>query len=100
MHETTQRHVCRVAFLSLCVLPTVLLAGWVGSRSWPGHSDAVLAAVGRRLGVRLAAERLSTPRPGTWRAENLALDDPETGQPLATLDRVEVQLGEQSRGSA
>lgn len=93
MHETTQRLICRVAFISLCVLPTIVLAGSVGWRVWPARYDAVLASIGLRVGARIEVDQITTPKPGIWRAEGIRFCDPETADLWASIDWLEFKRG-------
>lgn len=92
MHETTQRRVCRVVFLTVCVLPTLALAAWVTWRLSPSREAALLASLGQRLGVRITVQSLTTPKPGCWRATGMQWATPETGGKLLTLDHAEFQI--------
>ena len=49
LYDHTRRQICMAAFLGLCVLPTLAVAGWSIARHLPWHKQAEEA----------------TPRPGT-----------------------------------
>ncbi|WP_145281286.1 hypothetical protein [Pirellulimonas nuda] len=90
LHETTQRRVCRTAFLTVCVLPTLLVAAWVGWRVQPGWRATRVAQIGHELAARLECRRLTTPRPGQWRLEGCVCLDLESGEELLRASRVDA----------
>ena len=90
LHETTQRRVCRVAFLAVCMLPTMAVATGVVWRICPAWRHEVLQHASTQLGARLQAERIVTPQLGRWRLENLSLHDAETNTELAAIDWLEA----------
>lgn len=74
MHESTQRLLCRAAFLLVCVAPTFCTLAWIAYR----HSDMATAAVEHRLseriGLRCHIDRYYNPRPNLHVFEGLRLD--------------------------
>ncbi|MEY4178601.1 MAG: hypothetical protein RLY70_2175 [Planctomycetota bacterium] len=94
MHETTRRFCCRAGFLLGCVLPTLLVAAWVGYQrtSWfqEREREAWRAALVRYLGVDVSLEAVTHPEPQVTRLEKVVLTDPETGRRLAAANRVEL----------
>lgn len=89
--EKTQRRLCRLLFVLGCVLPTLAVAGMTAARVRPGFAADLLAAVGERLGVEVACDRLATPRPGVYTLEGVRLLNPTTGDDLAQCDRLRLE---------
>ncbi len=89
-HDTTRRRFCRLAFLALVVGPAcaVLLAAiWVRT---PLARASHRRALAERLALDVKLERVSFPRPEVTRYESLIVTDPETGDWLARIGRLEV----------
>jgi hypothetical protein len=78
MHQTTQRRTCRFVFLIGCILPTLAVAAWATMERMPGAARGRLTAVEHLLGMRVAADHLATPTPGTFRARGVTLANVET----------------------
>lgn len=82
LHDRTRRRLLLVAFVLLCVLPTVLVAGWCAWRNRPGRTVAEAQRLGRLLGLRVVLESYEHTRPGVIRYSGLQLADPETAEPV------------------
>jgi hypothetical protein len=88
LHETTQRRVCRIAFVVGCVLPTLCVVV-ATARVWlPGYATHWEQPLGQLLDCRATLERFEMPRPGIVRCERVVLADPETYTPWAVLHDV------------
>jgi len=79
LHDKTRRRVCRAGFFLLCVVPTVLVAGWCAVRCRPGRVAAEAQRLSRELGLVVSLDDVQHPRPGVVRYVGLKLADPETG---------------------
>jgi len=90
LRESTQRRVCRIAFLLLCVLPTGLLVVYALWLKTPQHRRAQAAAWSRRTGAAIDVGHLLYPRPGATRLHRVSLQHPHWRQPLARLREVEI----------
>ncbi len=90
LHDTTRRWVCRIAFLSLGVMPTLLIGGWCWSRHWPSYVEANARLLGRQLGLDAKLGGFRNLRPGVCLYEQLELFDPETREPILRCRRLEV----------
>ncbi len=88
LHERTQRRVCQVAFIAVCVVPTVLAIGWVVyfHRPWQEHDWQ--RHLEESLHLRVEVAQVSAPRPGQRQFERVRLADLQSGAELATIDRV------------
>jgi hypothetical protein len=89
-HEATRRRLCRLAFLALVVVPTcamLLAAAWIRSPlAVAGHRRALA----EQLALDVKLDQVSFPRPAVTRYEGLAIFDPESGDCLASLGRLEI----------
>ena len=92
MHVTNRRLICRIAFLALCVLPTLLVIGRIVAYSIPGYRSSVQSQLAAMLGVGVSLGEVSHPRPGLVMLTNLRLVDPETDGILATVQDLKVAL--------
>jgi hypothetical protein len=90
LHETTQRNLCRIAFVALCLVPTALAALYGLRLQMPGHRAAVASELARQTGVDVSLDELVHPRPGETRLMNVRLLDPETGREIAHLRELEI----------
>ncbi len=90
MHEKTRRNFCRCGFLLFCVLPTVILLCSAAWRAMPGRLREIEARLSERLGLTVAIDKVSYPRPGTTLLSGVKLCDPETGAEVARLRLLEA----------
>jgi hypothetical protein len=100
MPRRTHRILCRFGFLTFCLLPTLLVGGWiVNERVIEGSpSPAVEAAarpiaeaeLSRLLGLKVTLERISYPQTGVTLLENVTIADPETGGRIAAVPALEM----------
>jgi len=91
LHEKTGRYLCRAGFVLACLLPVLLVLGWIGMRHLPGRVAAYEAALSEKLAVTVTVEDVSYPRPGVTILEHLRLFDPETHKELVRVGQVEVK---------
>ena len=89
-----QIFLCRVGFLLLCLLPTVLLSVAIGRQGLPGNQQARREEwqreLSRRLGLTVQIEAVTYPTFNLARLDGLQLLDPETNAPLVQVRVVEV----------
>jgi hypothetical protein len=91
LHETTKTHLCRAAFVALCLAPTCAVLAWSVAVHLPSYRRSHERAIAVQLGLHAQLAKVSSPRPDTTLYEGLDLFDPETRQLLARLPFVEVQ---------
>jgi hypothetical protein len=91
LHETTKIHLCRAAFVTLCLLPTGAVLAWSVAVRLPSYTRAHERAIAAQLGLHAQLTKASSPRPDTMLYEGLELSDPNTRQLLARLPFVEVR---------
>ena len=82
LYDHTRRQICLAAFLGLCVLPTLAVAGLSIVRHLPWHRQAEEQRLGQELGLEVSIESMEHVLPGVVRYAGLKLADPETGQEL------------------
>ncbi|MEQ8835611.1 MAG: hypothetical protein RID07_02270, partial [Lacipirellulaceae bacterium] len=85
LHETTRKRICRLGFFLLCLAPTVVTSGWIGSHYLPGSHERLEASLAERLRVtpKLAAQQ--NPKPGLTRFSFATLAD------FAAANQVELR---------
>ena len=86
MHESTQRRVCRVAFVIFCLVPTVLSVTWIAWFRRPWRENDWQRAISQQLHVRAKIEDILNPRPGVTRLLGVQLADLRNKNSLASLD--------------
>jgi hypothetical protein len=91
MHESTQRLICRIGFVLLCLVPTTAVLGWGISRKMPGHVREQEQQLSDLLGLRATVVGVSHPWPGAVLYEGLRLTDPETGELVLRCRLLEVE---------
>jgi len=90
LHETTRRRVCLWAFVLLCPLPVVAVAGWCLWRHVPAHVAAHVEQLEQQLGLDVSLGGLEHLRPGTVLYRDLALSDPESGRVVLRCAKLEA----------
>lgn len=93
LHETTQRRVCRVAFLALCVVPTLWTLAWIAWFHRPWRQDDWRRALSQQFHVRAAVEDIQSPRPGVTTIAKLEIADLHSGRSLAAISELRIKSG-------
>jgi hypothetical protein len=100
MHEATRTFCCRAGFVLGCLLPTLLVGGWIVVRRSPVYAQAQQAQwqsqLGRTLGLSAQVELIEEPRPGRYVLYGVTLCDPDAPKhspPLAKAKRLELGRG-------
>ena len=91
LHETTQRRVCRVAFVVCAVVPTLLTLAWIAYSCRPWREADWIRTLSQQLHVRAVVEQIGTPRPGVFHLKNVHLADLRSEKPLAALGEVRAE---------
>ena len=91
LHETTQRRVCRVLFVVLCVIPTLLTLGWIANFYRPWRNSDLQREIGERLHLIASVDELASPKPGVTTLGSLQLADLHTQKPLGRIDTLNCQ---------
>ncbi len=87
-HETTQRRICRWAFVAFAIVPTLLALGTIIYVHRPWREADWQQTLSRQLHVRAEIGRVSNPRPGITRLADVRLADLRTGQPLCAISEL------------
>jgi len=88
LHETTQRRVCRVTFLVLCVVPTLLTLVGIAYCNRPWRENDWQRALRQKLHVRVSLDDISSPRPGLTVLKNVRLGDLRTDRTLGVVNEL------------
>jgi hypothetical protein len=75
----------------LCLLPTCAVALWAASRTGDGHRTRCAEELGRILGLKVTLGGVEHPEPSVVRYTGVVLADPETGESLVSMARLQVQ---------
>jgi hypothetical protein len=91
LHETTQRRVCRWAFVLLCAAPTFAVVVWIvyGHRPWRLSDEQRRLSAALYADVRLTSWRV--PRPGVERTATVELGEPGEAERFAKLSKLEIR---------
>jgi hypothetical protein len=94
MHSTSRLLACRVGFVLFCLLPTLIVGGWIVRRNLPDFRLAQKTEwereLSQRLGVTVTLGELQYPAPDLAVLTDVQLANPETGEPIATVSDVEL----------
>lgn len=93
LHETTQRRVCRAAFLVLCVAPTLGTLAWIAWFHRPWRHDDWQRALSQQFHVRAIVEDIQSPRPGVAKIAGVEISALHSERVLATLSELRVENG-------
>jgi hypothetical protein len=90
LHERTQIAWCRVGFVLLCVVPTLLVAAWALWLRQPAYVRLVERRLSGQCGLVASIREVSHPAQGMVRATEVTLLDPTTREVLASSPVVEL----------
>lgn len=94
MRTATRRSLCRLGFLGLCVVPTLLVCCWAVAVQSPGYGDmrraAWAALLHRQLGVGATVGGIDHPSWAVTRLWDVKLHDPETQLPIGGIRAIEI----------
>lgn len=97
LHEKTQRRVCRVSFLTVCVVPTLVSLAALAYCNRPWRETDWQRWLTQRLHVRAQVAEVAWPTPGETVLTDLQLADLRSRQHLGTIDllRYETESSQQ-----
>ena len=91
LHETTQRRVCRVAFITCAAVPTLLTLVWIAYSLRPWRESDWQRTLSQQLHVHGCVDHVTSLRPGTLRLKNVQLADLRSEMPLVALNEVRTR---------
>ena len=91
LHETTQRHVCRVLFVVCCALPMLLTLGWIAHFYRPWRLDDWQRGLTEKLHVLATVDQVASPRPGVTTLRNVRIADLRSKRSLGRLGELRCQ---------
>ena len=89
LHEATQRRVCRILFVALCVLPTLGTIGGVGYYYRPWRLADWQETLSHQFHLQTTVAGVSQPLPDRRVFEKLSLADLHSSAPLCQFGRIE-----------
>ncbi len=90
LHETTQRRVCRTAFVLGCVLPTLCAIAWVTYLHRPWRESDWQQMLRQQLHVQATVGEVRSPSPGITELVDLEFSDLRSGQLLGSIDELRI----------
>jgi hypothetical protein len=90
LHETTRRTVCRVAFVAICVVPTVAVLAWATHARSPSRAAEVELELAAACELAVSIEAIDYPRPGVVVYSGIAFSDAETRRVVAEVRTLEA----------
>ena len=90
VNEQTSRLVCRLGFLAGCIAPTLIVMLAICWHWLPFSRGAVEQQLTTALGYRVEIDSLATPQLNRQRLTGVKLIDPETGELVASVARLDT----------
>ena len=101
MHELQRRQLVRIAFVLACVLPTLLVIGFVIRMRLPSYATSYAEAIAHATETTVRIDQVSHPKPHVTRFANFQVFAMDTHNLLLQanqLDIVHTNLGYEVRG--
>lgn len=89
--QRAQRHLARILFLAICLVPTLAVLGIAVYGHLPGYGRSYHRNLSERLGMRVGATRTTHPAPGQLLMDGVELRDAVTGAKVASARRLVVK---------
>lgn len=90
LHEDTQRRVCRILFVTLCVIPLLCVLAWCAARQSDSEIIAWQAQAGSVLQLATACEGLTHVRPNVTLLHEVSGEDYESKEPFFQTRLLEI----------
>ncbi|REK30206.1 MAG: hypothetical protein DWQ42_02180 [Planctomycetota bacterium] len=90
LHERTQRYLCRGAFLALCLLPTLAVAGWCASLGLTDRAAAVARRLSKVSGLEVRVASAVESLPGLVELHEVSFRDPASHASLGESPWVRI----------
>src|SRR5688572_2294504 len=84
LHERTRKSLCKLGFLTLCLLPTCAVALWAAVRNGDHHRALCEAELSRLLRLTVTLGDVAHPEPGVVRYTDFLITNPEMGTQIAS----------------
>jgi len=91
LHETSQRRVCRVAFIACAAVPTLITLVWIAYSLRPWRESDWQRTLSQQLHVHGSVENVISLRPGNLRLIDVQLADLRSQMPLVALNEVRTR---------
>ncbi|MGY8767319.1 MAG: hypothetical protein ACKVH8_02650 [Pirellulales bacterium] len=73
MHQSTHRFYCRTAFMVCCILPTVLVLGWISYRRSPIAHQQIEQQFSEHIGLKTTFSEFYNPQPNAYLLKDVKL---------------------------
>jgi hypothetical protein len=90
LHERTQRKICRIAFVLICAVPTLITLCWAAYFHRPWHERDWQRTLESELHVRVEVGEVSAPRPLQRFIEHVKLSDLQSARPMIELQALQI----------
>lgn len=99
MHESTQKALCRLAFVCLCACPTAIVMAAILASWTPWYHDyrrqTMEATLSEQFGMRISFDAFDRPAPGVMRFSGVTILEPETDAEVGRVRMISFgELGE------
>jgi len=91
LHETTQRRVCRTAFVAGCVLPTLCAVVWAVFLHRPWRENDWQQTLREQLHVQATIGEVSSPYPGVTQLQQVQFADLRTERLLGSIGELRIE---------
>jgi hypothetical protein len=96
IHESTQRELCRIAFVCLALLPAIVVVAYSLTRIMPWYEsyqkNLWQDRISNNLGVDVRFATIAFPSPERFRVKDLVCSHPETGKEILRVAQVNAAI--------
>lgn len=90
IHDSTRRFLCRVIFLAVCAVPTLVTLSWGLWHSAADHARHLSEEFSSRFGLQISIDRAAFPRPGISVLRGVSVRLPNAKRAVATADELTI----------
>jgi hypothetical protein len=90
LHQSTQRRLCRILFLALCLVPTLGLLAYAAWVRLPNYRHGWVNQLQTITGLHVTLADVQHPTPGATRLVKLSAHDPHTGELIAEVREINI----------
>jgi len=91
LHETTQRRLCRTAFVAGCVLPTLCAVVWAAFLHRPWRENDWQQTLREQLHVQATVGEVSSPYPGVTQLQQIQFANLRTERLLGSIGQLRIE---------